>query len=225
MKARFIPVLALLGAVCMLASPAAAPAASAAPSPSGAPAIIARIEARNPSLSSFQSRVHVNVRMLNFPFLSPQLDGTSYYKRSAGYEVVFDRVPSYARGLRKLFTTIDDAAAWQRDCNVTYEGVQTVDGHPYMVLSMSKKIRSDQIKAAIAYIDPATYQIARMEWRYFNGGSIVMTQTYRTQNGFSLIASQHADIHIPHVRAVADASYSRYSTNVAVGDAVFTGGH
>jgi hypothetical protein len=37
------------------------------------------------------------------------------------------------------------------------------------------------------------------------------------------VATQHADIHIPHVRAVADATYGDYQTNVAVSDEVFAG--
>lgn len=213
--------LALLAA-SLLAAPAAAQTPAQSPGIAGdAHAIIQRIEARNPSLQTFQSRVHVDVRMLNFPFLSPKLDGTSYYKRP-NYAVVFDRMPSYARGIGKVFDNIGNPAGWERDSNVVYEGVKTVDGRPLMVLSMTKKIHSDQLKAAVAYVDPATYEVVRMDWQYYNGGSIVMSQTFRTEDGYSVIASQHADIHIPHVRAVADASYAKYAANVAVNDDVFT---
>ena len=207
----------------MLAAAALAGASAAAePSHAGADAIIARIDDRNPSLRTFETRVHVNVRMLSFPFFAPKLDGTSYYKRPDNYEVVFDRVPSYAHGFNKLFTNIGDAGAWERDCNVSYEGVRTVDGHPLFALRMTKKIRSDQLREAIAYIDPASYEIVRMEWHYFNGGSIAMTQRYRDEGQYRVIATQHADIRIPHVHAVADATYARYQTNVTVADTVFT---
>ncbi len=74
----------------------------------------------------------------------------------------------------------------------------------------------------LAYIDPSTFQVARMDWHYRNGGEITMTQTYRQQGQYSVVAQQHLDIHIPHVRAVADATYGQYQTNVAVSDAVFT---
>jgi hypothetical protein len=50
-----------------------------------------------------------------------------------------------------------------------------------------------------------------------------MTQTYRQQGQFNVVSTQHADIRIPHVRAVADATYAQYQANVAVSDAVFTG--
>lgn len=202
----------------------AAPTSSPAPAvtPGDARTILARIQERNPNLETFQARVHVDVRMLTFPWLSPKLDGTSYYRRPDNYEVVFDRVPSYAKGFDKLFGDIGDPSAWQKDSNVAYDGVQTVDGKPYFTLRMTKKIRSDQIKDTVAYVDPSTYQIARMEWHYTNGGSIVMTQTYKQEGGYEVIAGQHADIRIPRVHAVANATYGAYQTNVAVNDAVFT---
>jgi outer membrane lipoprotein-sorting protein len=214
---RILSLLALLALTASLAAPASA-AAEASPS-----SILAGIASRNPALQSYQARVHVDIRMLNFPWLSPKLDGTSYYKRPGKYEVVFDRVPSYAHGIDKLFGTIDDVAQWVKEWNIAFEGVQNVGGRPLYALRMTKKIYSDQIKDAVAYVDPSTYQVARMDWEYRNGGTIAMTQTYRQQGAFNVVSTQHADINIPHVRAVANATYAQYEANVAVSDAVFTG--
>lgn len=186
------------------------------------PMIIARMEQHNPSLQTFQARVHVDIHMKTFPWLSPQLDGTAYYKRPDNYEVVFDRVPSYAKGINKLFGDIDDPAGWQRDCNISYDGMKSVSGRPYLALRMTKKIYSDQLADSVAYLDPSSYQVAFMEWHYRNGGVISMTQNFKQQGAYSVVASQHADIRIPRVHAVADATYGRYQTNVAVNDAVFT---
>jgi outer membrane lipoprotein-sorting protein len=212
-----------------LAAPAvalAAAIASGAPAPAAAPidaqTIMSRIEARNPSLESYEARVHVDVRMQSFPWLAPKLDGTAYFKRPDNYEVVFDRVPSYAHGINKLFGDIGDPAAWQRDSNVAFDGVQDVDGRPMLALKITKKIHSDQLTDTIAYVDPATYQVVRMDFDYTNGGVISMTQSYRDQGQYNVIASQHADIHIPHVRAVADATFGAYQANVAFSDEVFT---
>jgi outer membrane lipoprotein-sorting protein len=210
--------LSLFGALALAAGLAAPAAAQTSPA-----AILAGIAARNPSLQSYQARVHVNVHMLNFPWLSPKLDGTSYFKRPDKYEVVFDRVPSYAHGIDKLFGTIDDVATWLKEWNIGYDGVQNVDGKPLFALRMTKKIYSDQIEDTVAYVDPATFQVDRMDWHYRNGGTITMTQTYREQGNYNLVSSQHAEIHIPHVHAVADATYAAYQTNVAVSDSVFTG--
>jgi hypothetical protein len=40
-----------------------------------------------------------------------------------------------------------------------------------------------------------------------------MDQTYRSEDGFSLVSTQHATIQIPHIHAVADAHYEHYETN------------
>lgn len=211
--------LAVSGALC-LGLPA--PASPAAVPGSSAHAIVVRAGALNPSLASYEARVHVNVRMLNFPFLSPKLDGTSYFKRPDKYAVVFDRVPGYARGFEKLFSDIGEAVAWERDYVIVYEGVRNTGGRPAYVLRLTKRIHSDRIKAMLAYVDPSTYEIERMEWHYYNGGSIVMTQSYRDEGSYRVVSTQHADIAIPHVHAVADAAYTRYRANVAVDNAVFT---
>jgi len=178
--------------------------------------VLRKMSDRNPTLQSYRARVHVDVRMLNFPFLAPKLDGTSYYKRPDLYVVVFDRMPSYARGFEKLFNDIGNPNQWQRDSNVELDGSATIDNRPMIVLRMTKKIRSDILDHTLAYVDAADFNLARMEWYYTSGGKITMTQVYRTQGNYTVLSSQHATIQIPHVRAVADASYGTYETNVPV---------
>ena len=212
---RIAPLVMTLGAVATVA-PAGAQA------PLDARTIMQRIELRNPSLQTFQARVHVNVRMLSFPWLAPKLDGTSYFKRPDNYEVVFDRTPSYAHGIDKLFGDIGDPAAWEKDSNIVFDGAQTIDGHAFLALRMTKKIFSDQIKDAVAYVDPATYQVVRMDWHYRNGDNITMTQTFKDQGPYNVIATQHADIHRSRIHAVADSTFGVYQTNVALDDSVFT---
>ncbi|MHB8146404.1 MAG: hypothetical protein ACYDGM_03955 [Vulcanimicrobiaceae bacterium] len=198
------------------------PVSAGAPVPLNATTIIERMLARNPSLGSYQARVHVDVRMLNFPFLAPTLDGVSYFKRPDNYEVIFNRVPSYAKGFSKLFNDVGDPAAWQKDQRVTYSGTAILGGRPMLVLTMTKKIHSSILDHTTAFIDPSNYELDRMEWHYTSGGVIVMSQAYRKEGGFDVISAQHATIDIPHVHAVADSSFSTYLTNVAVNDSVFT---
>jgi hypothetical protein len=207
--ARFIAAVAgaLAAFICAIAH--AAPQA-----PSDPHDIIAKMIDRNPTLQSYRSRVHVDVRMLNFPFLAPKLDGTTYFKRPNTYEVVFDRVPGYAKGFSKLFDDVGDPAAWEKDQNVSFVGPQTLDGRPMLVLRLTKKIHSDILDHTLAYVDPNTFALQEMEWDYTSGGKITMTQDYQAQDGYNLLASQHATIDIPHVRAVADATYADYATNV-----------
>lgn len=212
----------LLAALACSSFLASAAPAGAAPRPLDARIIVERILARNPSLRSFQAHLHVNIRMLNFPFFAPELDGTSYFKRPDNYEVVFDRVPPYAKGFAKMFDAIGDPAAWEADQNVTYAGQSSLGGRPMLELRMTKKVYSSILDYTLAYVDPSDYQVTRMEWHYRNGGTIVMTQSFKTEGAYSVIASQHATIDIPHIRAVADAIYGTYHTNVAVDSAVFS---
>ena len=209
--------LALIAALSALFIPAQAQSPEA-----DAHAVIMKILDRNPSLESYRAPVHVDVRMLNFPFLSPKLDGTTYFKRPNSYEVVFSKVPSYAKGFGKLFNDVGDPLAWERDQNVTFEGTQDLYGRPMLVLSMTKKIHSSILDHTVAYIDPQSYELWQMEWHYTSGGMITMRQWYRSEGSFSVLSQQHAEINIPHVRAVADSQYGTYQTNVAVDDSVFT---
>jgi hypothetical protein len=210
---RFLAIFALI-AFTLGAAPAS--------SDRDASGIVHKMLARNPALGSYRSRVHVDLRMTNFPFLAPKLDGTSYFRRPDNYEVVFDRVPGYAKGFSKMFNDVADPGAWAKDSNITYDGVGTAVGRPMLVLRITPKVRSDILAYTLAFVDPQNYTLPRMEWHYVSGGLIVMTQAYRDEGTYSLIGAQHVTIDIPHVHAVGDATYASYQTNVAVDAAVFT---
>jgi outer membrane lipoprotein-sorting protein len=188
----------------------------AIPAPMTAHAVLERMAERNPGLHSYQSRVHVDVRMLSFPYLAPKLDGTSYYKRPDYYLVVFDRMPGYAHGFQRLFNDVGSPAAWEKNQNVTFAGIGDLNGRPTIVLRLTKKIHSDILDHTLAYVDQASYTLVQMEWYYTSGGKITMTQQYRQEGGYWVLSGQHATIEIPHVRAVADASYGGYELNVPV---------
>jgi hypothetical protein len=193
--------------------------ATAFPAPTGAQEVITRMLARNAGLESYTVRVHVHLRTA-IPFYSPKLDGTAYYKRPDSFALVFDRVPTYGKGFQKLFDDVGDPTGWQKDSNIAFAGTQALNGKPMLVLVLTKKIYSDQLKNTTVYVDPATYELVEMDWHYTNGDVIVMTQSYREEDGFSVVASQHVDIH-RRVHAIGDSQYGPYQTNVAVSDAVF----
>jgi outer membrane lipoprotein-sorting protein len=208
--------LALLAAALLTFAPAASQEASSGAGPLDARAVIKHMTERNPTLQSYKARVHVDVRMLSFPYLAPKLDGTSYYKRPDFFVVVFDRVPSYARGFGRLFNDIGNPSAWQRDQNISLDGTTLLDGRPTIVLRLTKKIHSDILDHTLAYVDEASFVLVRMEWYYTSGGKIAMTQQYRADGSYFVVSRQHATIQIPHVHAVADAVYGTYQTNVPV---------
>jgi hypothetical protein len=207
----------LVGAVGT--SPANA-AFSAGVEPTDPAAILARVIERNPNLASFQGRLHVEIRLSSFPFIRTHLDATTYYKRPSNYEVVFDKLPSYARGFEKLYTDIGDPSNWEKRFVITSAGDVVFEGHRDIALHLVQRVRG-MIDHETALIDPATWAIDQIRYDYYTGGVITMSQAFRNVGGYELLASQRADIAIPHVRAVAYGTYSDYQTNVAVSPAVF----
>jgi hypothetical protein len=208
---------ALLGGLLL----AGLPATASAPAPNDPAAILAKVIERNPSLTSYQGRMHVNLRLTSFPFLSQHLDATTYYKRPSNYEVVFDRVPSYAKGFEKLFADIGDPAGWQKRFTMAYEGETAFRGRKDAKLRLVQKVRG-MIDHETVLVDTAAGTIDEIRYDYYNGGHITMTQTFQTIGGYTMLAGQDAEIAIPHVRAVAHGDYADYKTNVAIDDAVFT---
>jgi hypothetical protein len=183
--------------------------------------ILARVNERNPNLSSYQSRLHVDIRLISFPFIGQHLDGTTYFKRPANYEVVFDRVPSYAKGFEKLYSDVGDPSNWERRFVVTYAGEQQFENRTDIVLHLVQRVRG-MIDHETVMIDPNAWTIDQIRYDYYNGGTITMTQHFSDIGGYTMLSAQTADIKIPHVRAIANGTYTDYQTNVAISDAVFT---
>jgi hypothetical protein len=212
--AGFIALLAFIGRPALAQS--APPQASIEPA-----AILWRVVERNPSLTSYQGRMHVDVAMSSFPFLHEHLDGTTYFKKPSNYEIVFDKVPNYARGFERLFSDIGDPSDWTRRFHITYEGQVHFAQRMDVQLRMVQKVRG-MIDHETVLVDPVGGTIDRIRYDYYNGGHITMTQTFADVGGYTMIAGQEVEIQIPHVRAVAHGEYTDYQTNVAIDDAVFT---
>lgn len=185
--------------------------------------ILARVNERNGNLSSYQGRLHVQVRLTSFPYVREHLEGATFFKRPANYEVVFDRVPWYAHGFDKLYSDVGDAANWERRFVVSYAGQRRYEGRTDLVLRLVQRVRG-MIDHETVLVDPAAWAIDEIRYDYYNGGAITMTQQFRDVAGYQLLAAQRAEIAIPHVRAVATASYDGYRTNVAIDDSVFRKG-
>jgi hypothetical protein len=199
----------------------ALPAFAGSDHPTDPNTVVAKLVERNPNLSSYQSRMHVDLRMTSFPFLREHLDGTTYFKRPANYEVVFDRVPPLAKGFDHMFADIGDPSSWPRRFSLTYAGEQAFGNHQDIELRMVQRVRG-MIDHETVLIDPANWTVDSIRYDYYNGGHITMTQTFRDVGGYSVVSEQHAEIAIPYAKAVATGSYSDYKTNVAIDDAVFT---
>lgn len=185
-----------------------------------AQSVLTQLVDRNPDLQTFEADVRVNVRMLSFPFLRPTLTGKTYFKRPDNYEVVFDRLPFYARGLEHLYADIGDPSTWDRKFVVTSDGERTVGGRRELALRMVQRVRG-MIDHEEVYVDELSWTVEELQYHYYNGGTISVQQTFANVGGYAMVASQLATISIPHVRAVATATYTDFRTNVAIDDTVF----
>ncbi|GAC1302327.1 MAG: hypothetical protein NVS2B3_18580 [Vulcanimicrobiaceae bacterium] len=183
--------------------------------------ILRAVIAQNADMRSYQARVSVDLHVRSFPYVSQHLDGTTYYKRPDNFEVVFEKVPSYAKGFDKLYSDIDDPTSWSKRFDVSYVGEREVDGHRDYVLRLVQRVRG-MIDHQEVSIDPASWHVDAMSWSYYNGGTIAMTQEYQRVGNFNVLARQHATIRIPFVHAAAEARYYNYQTNVAIDDSIFT---
>ena len=198
-------------------------AGAAQPEPDAA-AIVAAITAANQNLETYQAHIHVKVHMTSFPFLATTLEGQTYFKRPDNYEVVFSHVPSYAKGFERVYADIGDPSAWNKRYFITVEGVRDVDGHRDLVLRLVQRVRG-MIDHELVMVDDSSQRIDAMEWHYYNGGVITMSQRFRIDHGMPLIVAQRATIAIPYVRAVAVATYDDYRTNIALADSLFSKPH
>jgi anti-anti-sigma regulatory factor len=183
--------------------------------------VVSSIIAQNSAMRSYCAHVGVDVRLRSFPYVSQKLAGTTYFKRPDNYEVIFDSVPSYAKGFDKIYSDIGDPTSWARRFDMSIVGRRNVAGHSDLVMRLVQKVRG-MIDHEDVAIDPVAWHIDEMNWYYYNGGDIAMSQEYETVGGFAVLAKQHATIHIPFVHAAADATYDDYRTNVAIDDSVFT---
>lgn len=212
---------AILAVALLIALPLGSSASVA--SDLSAEQIVQRVAHLNPEMRSYEAHLSVDFQLRSFPYVGQRLAGTSYFKRPDNFEVVFDRVPSYAKGFDKVYTDIDDPTTWARRFNLAVAGRKTFDGHDDLLLRLTLKIRG-RIDHEDVAVDPASWHIDEVEWYYDDGGYISMRQDYQTIGSFSLVTAQHATIRIPFVHASLEGRYSNYRTNVAIDDSVFTKG-
>jgi anti-anti-sigma factor len=214
---RFVAALAT-GAFALSALLGTPASAQIEPSPQE---LVRAVIAQNAEMRSYQAQVSVDFKLWSFPYVSQHLDGTSYFKRPDYFEVVFEKVPAYAKGFDKLYSDIGDPTGWAKRFDLSFDGTRSVAGHHDVIVRLVQKVRG-QIDHEDVAIDPVAGRIDAMSWSYYNGGTISMTQEFQQVGMFTVLAEQHATIKIPFVHASADAVYRNYRTNVAIDDSVFT---
>jgi len=195
----------------------AATLALTAPSAADQSDVYLRMQRLNASLKSYQAKVHVAVVTHSFPFLSPTLDGTVYFKTPDRNAVEFKTVPAIANQVKKLVGSLEPASEWPRLYDVT---LVSDDGTTSTFRLVRKKHgRIDHVDVTV---DDKTATVTSMAYHYNdNGGFIAFKQTWSEIDGNFDLESQTGKVDIPHYNGDVTSTFSDYKFNVDVPDTVF----
>ncbi len=197
---------------------AVAPVGASAPSPFTASnnALYKRMVAVNGNVKSYQADVHLDVALKTFPFISPSLDGSVYYKKPDKQAIVFNTVPALASQFKKVYPRIDPPAQW----TALYAVTLLADTGGLTTFRLTPK-RAGRVEHLDVKVDDATATPRAYTWTYKDGGFVTFDQTYTMQNGDYLVAKQNGHVELPSYKADVVSNFSNYRLNVAVADSVF----
>jgi outer membrane lipoprotein-sorting protein len=172
--------------------------------------------ALNASLRTYEATVHLDVSLKTFPYISPSLDGTAYYKKPDKEAVVFDTVPALAAQFKKVYPKIDPPAQWRTLYDVYVLG--DAAGTTTFRLVPKKNGRVDHLDVTA---DDAKGTITGYTWTYKDGGFVTFDQSYKSLDGNFLVDKQSGHVELPSYRADVTSQFSNYRLNVGVADSIF----
>jgi outer membrane lipoprotein-sorting protein len=179
--------------------------------------LYSRMQHVNSGLRSYQADVTVAIQLHSFPFISPTLAGTAYYKRPDKTAVDFQSVPSLASQLKKVVGQIEPPAEWPS----LYEVTPTGDDGTTATFRLVRK-KNGRIDHVDVTVDDRTATVSAMTYSYKDdGGTIAFKQTYDDINGNYVIDAQTGKVDIPHYNADVTSKFTNYKVNVDVPDSVF----
>jgi outer membrane lipoprotein-sorting protein len=178
--------------------------------------VYARMQKVNANLNSYTASLHVDTAMHSFPFISPTLDGTAYFKRPDKSAVVFDTVPALASQFKKIYPQDEPPSEWPQ----MYEVTPVSDDGTVSTFRLVRK-KNGRIDHVDVKADDKTATVTSRTYFYKDGGSISWQQSYDVIDGNYVVKSQTGKIDIPHYNADVTSTYHNYKLNVAVPDKVF----
>lgn len=193
--------------------------AAAAPSTAQAPStdVYVRMQKVNANLQSYTAAVHLDVETHGFPYVSPQLDGTAYFKKPHKNAVVFKTVPALASQFKKILPQMEPPAEWP----LLYDVTPVSDDGASSAFRLVRK-KNGRIDHVDVTVDDKTATVTGMTYVYKDsGGSVSLTQTYDLIAGNYVVKSQAGKIDIPHYNADVSSTFSNYKINVNVPDTIF----
>jgi hypothetical protein len=179
--------------------------------------LYARMQHLNAGLRSYRADVTVAIQLHTFPFISPTLAGTAYYKRPDKTAVDFQSVPALAGQLKKVVGQIEPPAEWPS----LYEVTPTGDDGTTATFRLVRK-KNGRIDHVDVQVDDRTATVAAMTYFYKDqGGTIAFKQSYDDIDGNFVIKQQTGKVDIPHYNADVSSSFANYKLNVDLPDSLF----
>jgi hypothetical protein len=175
-----------------------------------------RMLALNASLRTYTATVHLDVALKTFPYISPALDGSVYYKKPDKEAVVFDTVPALAAQFKKVYPRVDPPSEWT---NLYQVAVLSDDGADTMFRLVPKK--NGRVDHLDVKADDSTATIRGYTWTYKDGGSVSFDQSFTSIGGNYLVDKQTGHVDLPAYKADVTSAFTNYKLNVAVEDSVF----
>jgi len=211
----FVATLLLAGAALIGSAPVAADAPPV-PLDASSNALYKRMLALNAALHTYKATVHLDIELKTFPYLSPSLDGTAYYKKPDKEAVVFDTVPALASQFKKVYPRIDPPSEWP----TVYDASILGDSGGATTFRLVPK-KDGRVEHLDVKVDDANATIVSYTWTYKDGGSVSFDQSYKTVGGNFLIDKQSGHVDLPSYKADVTSQFSNYQINVGVADSVF----
>ncbi len=205
--------LAAAVAVAALATAFRVPAAAAPPAGTD---LLHRMTQINDRLRTYTARIHLDVAMKSFPYISPSLDGNVYFRAPDKQAVVFDTVPSLASQFKKVYPKLDPPVTWAKIYDVT--PISDENGTTTFRLIPKKNGRVEHLDVKV---DDTNATIKSYTWTYKDGGFITFDQTFKMLGSDYLIDHQAGHVELPSYKADLASSFSNYKLNVAIDDSVF----
>jgi hypothetical protein len=196
---RLLVATLLFAGAALIGCPPVAADAPAVPLDASSNALYRRMVALNAALRTYKATIHLDIELKTFPFLSPSLDGTAYYKKPDKEAVVFDTVPALASQFKKVYPRIDPPSEWPANYDASILG--DADG--------------------ATKVDDANATIASYTWTYKDGGSVSFDQSYKSVGGNFLVDKQTGHVDLPSYKADVTSQFSNYQINIGVADSVF----
>jgi outer membrane lipoprotein-sorting protein len=170
----------------------------------------------NAKLKSYTGTVHMDAKLLTFPFISPSLDGTVYFKQPDKQALVFDTVPALAGQFKKVYPKLDPPSTWDKIYDFT--ALSDQNGTTIFPLVPNKNGRVEHLDVNV---DDASATVKAYTWTYKDGGSIAFEQSFKTIDGNFLPLKVTGHVDLPSYKADVTTNFSGYKLNVPVADSVF----